>query len=132
MFAARVNMTGLIWGIPDEYRNSTQIFRIKDRLGREPDGSSIALYDTLWVVMEVRKEAPTDANQTQLARALVHNLDTYRGASSDLTPNAAGDRILASYDLLHVTGGPSGSEWKKIAQIRRGPSDLREEIVIYS
>lgn len=130
-FAARVNMTGSIWGIPDEYQNSSQIIRIKNRLGREPDGSSIALYDTLWVVMEVREETPADANQTQLTRALVHHLDTYHGASSDLTPNAAGDRILASYDLLQVTGGPSGSEWKKIAQIRRGPSDPREEIIIY-
>ena len=130
-FAARVNMTGSIWGIPDEYRNSSEVARIRERLGREPDGSSIALYDTLWVVMQVREETPADANRSQLARALVHHLDTYHGASSDLTPNAAGDRVLASYDLLQVTGGPSGSEWKMIAQIRRGPSDPREEIILY-
>jgi|WetSurMetagenome_2_1015567.scaffolds.fasta_scaffold83195_2 branched-chain amino acid transport system substrate-binding protein len=131
-FAARVNMTGSIWGIPDEYRNSTQVARIKERLGREPDGSSIALYDTLWVVMAVQEEVPAGSNRTPLARALVHHLDTYHGASSDLTPNAAGDRILASYDLLRVVDGSSGSEWKKIAQIRKGPSDPREEIIFYS
>ena len=131
-FAARVNMTGMIWGIPDEYRNSSEILRIKDRLGREPDGSSIALYDALWVVMEVQEETTADANQTRLARALVHHLDTYHGASADLTPNAAGDRILASYDLLQVTNGTSGSEWKMIAQIRKGPSDPKEEIIVYS
>lgn len=130
-FAARVNMTGSIWGIPVEYRNSSQVSRIKERLGREPDGSSIALYDTLWVVMEVLEETPAGANQTELARALVHHLETYHGASSDLTPNTAGDRILASYDLLQVAGGPSGSQWKKIAQIRRGPSDPQEEIILY-
>lgn len=130
-FAARVNMTGMIWGIPVEYQDSSEAMRIRERLGREPDGSSIALYDTLWVVMNVLEETPADANQTQLAGALVHHLNTYHGASSDLTTNAAGDRILASYDILQVAGGPSGSQWKKIAQIRKGPFDPREEIIAY-
>jgi branched-chain amino acid transport system substrate-binding protein len=131
LFAARVNMTGSIWGIPYEYQNSSERVRITERLGREPDGSAIALYDTLWVVMEVLEETPAEANQTELARALVRHLDTYNGASSDLTPNSAGDRILASYDFIEVVGGPSGSRWEKITQVRKGPFDSREEIITY-
>lgn len=130
-FAARANMTGSIWGVPFEYQNSSEVFRIKERLGREPDGSAIALYDTLWVVMEVLEETPADANQTELARALVRHLDTYHGASSDLTPNAAGDRILASYDFLRVVDGPSGSRWEKITQVRKGPFDSTAVIITY-
>jgi ABC-type branched-subunit amino acid transport system substrate-binding protein len=64
------------------------------------------------------------ANQSQLARAMVRHLETYNGISSDLELNAAGDRILDSYDIIRVVGGQSGFRWMKIAQIRKGPSDL--------
>ena len=130
-FAASVNMTGMIWGIPIADRNSSVVTRITDRLGRMPDGSAVALYDTLWVVMQVREQAPADGSQSQLARALVHTLDTYNGASGDLTVNAAGDRELASYDIVEVITGPSGSEWRNIAQIRKAPSGTGEEIILY-
>ncbi|MBP1929828.1 branched-chain amino acid transport system substrate-binding protein [Methanolinea mesophila] len=130
-FASSVNMTGMIWGIPILERDSDVVTRITARLGREPDGSAIALYDTLWVVMEVREETPGGADRDQLARSLVHHLDTYTGASGDLTVNTAGDRELASYNIVEVTRGVSGSEWKNIAQIMKGPSDIREQIVAY-
>ncbi len=130
-FAASVNMTGMIWGIPVEDLESSQVTRIKERLQREPDGSSIALYDTLWVVMGVMEETPVNASQAQRARALVRHLDTYSGVSSDMTVNEAGDRILASYDIIKVIAGPSGSEWKKVAQIRMRPYKTREEIIPY-
>jgi ABC-type branched-subunit amino acid transport system substrate-binding protein len=130
-FAASVNMTGMIWGIPIADRDSSVVTRITDRLGREPDGSAIALYDTLWVVVQVLGETPADADQAQLARALVHHLDTYNGASGVLTVNAAGDRELASYNIVEVVAGPSGSEWKNVAQIKKGPSDTREQIIPY-
>jgi ABC-type branched-chain amino acid transport systems, periplasmic component len=131
-FAASVNMTGMIWGIPVQDLERSQVTRIKERLHREPDGSSIALYDTLWVVMGVVEETPVNASQAQLARALVRHLDTYSGVSSDMTVNEAGDRILASYDIIKVITGPSGSEWKKIAQIRMWPYTSREEIIPYT
>jgi len=130
-FAASVNMTGMIWGIPVADRDSGVVARIMERLGREPDGSAIALYDTLWVAMQVMGETPVDADQAQLARALVHHLDTYNGASGDLTVNEAGDRELASYNLVEVVAGPSGSEWKNIDQISKWPSDTREQIITY-
>ena len=130
-FAASVNMTGMIWGIPIADRDSSVVAGITDRLGREPDGSAIALYDTLWVVMQVMGETPADAPRAQLARALVHTLDTYNGASGDLTANAAGDRELASYNIVEVIKGPSGSGWKNIAQISKGPSDTQEQIIPY-
>jgi branched-chain amino acid transport system substrate-binding protein len=130
-FAASVNMTGMIWGIPIADRDSSVVIRITDRLGREPDGSAIALYDTLWVVMQVIEETPANADQAQLVRALVHTLDTYNGASGDLSVNAAGDRELASYNLVEVVAGTSGAEWKNIAQISKGPSDTREQIIPY-
>ncbi len=130
-FAASVNMTGMMWCIPVENLESSQVARIKERLQREPDGSSIALYDTLWVVMGVMEETPVNASQAQLARALVRHLDTYSGVSSDMKVNDAGDRILASYDIITVIAGPSGSEWKKISQIRMWPYNTREEIIPY-
>jgi branched-chain amino acid transport system substrate-binding protein len=130
-FATSVNMTGMIWGIPIADRNSSVVTRIADRLGRMPDGSAVALYDTLWVVMQVKEETPADATQAQLARALVHTLDMYNGASGALTVNAAGDRELASYDIIEVITGPTGSEWRNIAQIRETPSGSGEEVIPY-
>ncbi len=130
-FAASVNMTGMIWGIPIADRDSSVVTRITDRLGREPDGSAIALYDTFWVVVQVLGETQADAEQARLVRALVHTLDTFNGASGDLTVNAAGDRELASYNIVEVIEGPSGSGWRNIAQIRKSPSGTGDEITPY-
>jgi hypothetical protein len=49
-----------------------------------------------------------------------------------MTVNDAGDRILASYEIIKVIAGPSGSEWKKVAQIRMWPYTNREEIIPYA
>ncbi len=127
LFATQINMTGTVWGLANIDPLSGPKARIKERLGSEPASGPIALYDALWVVMDVLNDVPPDVNQAEIETALVHHLNTYDGESGSLKTNSAGDRSLASYDLMEVTGSSLGSSWKKTAHVNIWP-DGREEI----
>ena len=128
-FAARVNLSGTIWGIAYGDTSSGPQIRIRERLGYQPDSGKIAFYDALWVVKDVIKDTPADAKQAQIETALVRHMSTYDGESKSLMPNAAGDRALASYDVMQVVSGEAGSVWKKVAHVITWP-DRGEEVAI--
>jgi len=127
-FAAHANLTGTVWGIAHDDPSSGPQTRMRERLGYPPSSGPIALYDALWVVKDVLKEIPADAGQARIEAALVQHLSTYDGESRSLMPNAAGDRLLSSYDVMQVTSGSAGSGWKKVAHVTVW-TDGREEIV---
>ncbi len=117
-FAAKVKFTGTIWGVPTENGEvSPVIARIRERLGREPDGQAVALYDALWTATDVKRDTGNSTNRTAISRAMVHHLNSTIGVSRDLAVNPAGDRAMASYDILQVVPGAEGAEWKKIGQV---------------
>ncbi|MDD1719616.1 MAG: ABC transporter substrate-binding protein [Methanoregulaceae archaeon] len=126
-FAAKTGFAGTAWGIPPVNADSPVIARIRDRLGRDPDGMAIALYDVLWVVASVNERMPAGAGPDRIEGTLMEHMKTYDGVSSSLALNAAGDRELASYDILRVGTGPDGSRWEKIANVVSRP-DGREEV----
>jgi branched-chain amino acid transport system substrate-binding protein len=128
-FAAQAKLTGTIWGIfGSNPENNPVSMAIQERLGREPDGEALSLYDALWVVMAAKTDTGTTADPSVIARALTHHLDTYTGASMDLAVNPAGDRAMASYDVFEVVPGTTGSEWKRIRQVTMWPDGRKDEI----
>jgi branched-chain amino acid transport system substrate-binding protein len=128
-FAARVNLTGTVWGIAHGNPLDGPQTRIRERLGFQPSSGPVALYDALWVVKDISEEIPAGAGQAQIEAALVRHMNTYDGESRSLKPNEAGDRSLASYDIMQVFSGSAGSGWQKIANVIIW-TDGREEITI--
>ncbi|MFA4860954.1 ABC transporter substrate-binding protein [Methanoregula sp.] len=126
-FAAQTNMTGTVWGIAYGDPSSGPQTRIKERLGYTPSAGPVTLYDALWVVKDVYDEIPADANQARTEAALVRRLSTYDGETKSLLPNAAGDRSLASYDVMLAVGNPDGTGWTRVSQIITW-ADGREDI----
>jgi branched-chain amino acid transport system substrate-binding protein len=128
-FAGETRLTGTIWGIYGRNpENNPVVMEIHDRLGREPDGEAVALYDTLWVVMAEKADTGNITDPAVTARALTQHLDTYTGASLDLGVNTAGDRAMASYDIFQVVPGSTGSTWKRIRQVTMWPDGREDDI----
>lgn len=117
-FADETNFTGIIWGVSGSRPGDAAVIdRITKRLGREPDGQAIALYDTLWVLADMHCDIRNATNQDQIARALNHYFNSSIGVSQEMALNDAGDRVLASYDITRAGPGTSGTKWYHIGEM---------------
>lgn len=129
-FAEKVRFTGTIWGVPRENGEVNPVVAtITERLGREPDGQAIALYDALWIATEVERDTGNRTNQSAISRAMVHHLNSSIGISQDLSVNPAGDRAMASYDILQVVPGPGGAGWSMVGQAILLPGQEKSGVV---
>lgn len=129
LFAAQTNLTGTVWGIAHGNPLDGPQTRIRERLGFQPSSGPVALYDALWVVKDMSEEIPAGVGRARIEAALVRHMNTYDGESGSLMPNEAGDRSLASYDIMQVVSGSGGSVWKSVANVIIW-ADGREEITI--
>lgn len=130
-FAAQTNMTGAVWGTylyGSSPARSPVNGKIQARLGREPEPPSVALYDTLWVIVRSQEDTKNSGDRSSITKALTRQMETYSGSTGSMLMNRAGDRILASYDLVQIRPGINGSQWKAFEQIHLWP-DNSEEIV---
>jgi branched-chain amino acid transport system substrate-binding protein len=113
-FASDVTLTGTLWAAP----LGMDYTAIQNGLGHEPDGATVALYDGLWITKDVLMDTQgSPMTRSGLAEALIRHTNTYSAGSGPMVLNAAGDRQLASYDIVRVVSGPTGSQWKKVNQI---------------
>lgn len=126
-FAAGVNFSGTTWGIPATGTGDAVTARIRDRLGRGPDGMAAAIYDTLWVTVSAKEGIPAGAGPAQAARVLSQHFDTWYGVSGILAVNDAGDREVSTYDIMRVATEGSGAQWVRSAQVVSWPGG-REEV----
>ncbi len=116
LFAAQTSFTGPAFWQQDLVAAHEATFRkIRDRLGRQPDGYSLASYDALWiVVMTETQTASTDVSELKVALTEVATM--VNGPFCDeISPDAAGDRSTAHYCFWSVEGGDA-YRWVPVAQ----------------
>ncbi|MCK9278179.1 MAG: ABC transporter substrate-binding protein [Methanoculleus sp.] len=116
-FAARTNFTAPAIGNAELDPRSEVVYqKIRDRLGREPDGYSMASYDALWVVTLVGLQTDSP-NIAALKAALMETAMWYSCALSEAAePDPAGDRSTAHYCFLSVEVDGDGYRWVPVAQ----------------
>lgn len=115
-FAARTSFTGPAFWQQELVAAQESTFRkIRDRLGRQPDGYSLASYDVLWIVtMTGTQTASTEASELKVALTEVAAMVS--GPFCDeVSLNAAGDRSTAHYCFWSVEGGDA-YQWVPVAQ----------------
>ena len=84
---------------------------VKQKLGRDPDSYSYAMYDAVWALalslLAVNKYDPM-----LVKKALPEVISRMVGASGVFQLNAAGDRAFADYELWVVWPTDGGYTWK--------------------
>lgn len=115
-FAARTSFTGpAFWQQDLVAAHEATVRKIQDRLGRQPDGYSLASYDVLWIVTTVCTQTAS-ADASELKVALTEVAARVSGSFCDeVSLNAAGDRSTAHYCFWSVEGGDA-YQWVPVAQ----------------
>ncbi len=115
-FAAQTNFTGPAFWQQELVAAQESTFRkIQNRLGRQPDGYSLASYDVLWIVTTVCTQTAS-ADASELKVALTEVAAMVSGPFCDeVSLNAAGDRSTAHYCFWSVEGGDA-YRWVPVAQ----------------
>jgi branched-chain amino acid transport system substrate-binding protein len=126
-FAAAAQFTGPSIGVQRNAELGPVYQKIKSRLGREPEGAAVQLYDIVQVAALVSAETPS-ADISQMKKAFVTRADTFRGVSGDCLLNPAGDRAVAIYDFYRYTGTGNMSGWMPLSRYSIWPTT---EIVAY-
>jgi branched-chain amino acid transport system substrate-binding protein len=116
-FAEQTKFTAPMFG--DTHLNPGQEatnLKIEDKLGRQPIGSSLVTYDTLWIVAMVGTQ--TDSKDvSELKTALVKMAETVNAPFFGLVElDAAGDRSTAYYSFLSVKTDGNAYQWVAVAQ----------------
>ncbi|MFA5397698.1 MAG: ABC transporter substrate-binding protein [Methanogenium sp.] len=116
-FAEQTKFTAPMFG--DTHLNPGQEatnLKIEDKLGRQPIGSSLVSYDTLWIVAMVCTQ--TDSKDvSELKTALVKMAKTVNAPFFGLVElDAAGDRSTAHYSFLSVKKDGTAYQWVAVAQ----------------
>ncbi|HOI13392.1 MAG TPA: ABC transporter substrate-binding protein [Methanoculleus sp.] len=116
-FAVQTNFTGpAFWQESNGAAHETTFQKIQDRLGRQPDGYSLASYDTLWLVaLAETQTASTKASEQKIALTKIANM--VEGPFCDVVGlNAAGDRSTAHYCFWSVEADGDAYRWVPVAQ----------------
>lgn len=87
---------------------------IRDKLGRDPDGFTLAAYDALWVTTVAYLLAEETDECQVLKAALVAVASRYYGATGWTVLNQAGDRKFSGYDLWSVRESGGRFEWQRV------------------
>ena len=89
--------------------------RIKERSGVYPDAYALAAYDAAWVIARTYISGAGSTNDLALLKQkFVEAAAAYSGATGSTALNAAGDRLLGTYDFWEITSGPAGFLWRRV------------------
>ena len=116
-FAAQTKFTGPEFG---QYRhaaaNAATIQKIRDALGRQPNGYGLTSYDALWTVAMTRTQTDT----IEIAKLKIALEGTAKESGGPLFGsvelNGAGDRLTAHYTFWSVGAGGETYRWVPVAQ----------------
>ena len=116
-FAAQTRFTGPEFGQQDRAASgAATIQKIREILGRQPDGYSLASYDALWTVAMTRMQTDT----TEISKLKIALEGTTGGAGGPLFGsvelNGAGDRLTAHYTFWSVEADGEACRWVPNAQ----------------
>lgn len=116
-FAAQTTYTGPTFGDTSiTPKDNATYQKIRDRLGRQPDGYSLASYDTLWFAAITEMQAP-DMDNREMKNAVTGTASVFRGRfTGPLDLDAAGDRSSAHYGFWSVKGDGNTYRWAPVAQ----------------
>jgi len=116
-FAAQTNFTGPeFWQQDLVQSHDATVRKIRDALGRQPDGYSLASYDALWTVAMTRTQTDT-TDVSKLKIALEGTAEESGGPLfGSVELNDAGDRLTAHYTFWSVDADGEGCQWVPVAQ----------------
>jgi len=116
-FAAQTNFTGpTFWQQNLAAAHEATFQKIQNRLGRQPDGYSLASYDALWLLTLTGTQTGS-AETPKLKIALTKVSDTFAGPFCNVVGlNAAGDRSTVHYCFWSIKADGDGYRWVPDAQ----------------
>jgi branched-chain amino acid transport system substrate-binding protein len=117
-FAAQANFTGPTFGNTIIGLKETATYgKIRDRLGRQPNGYSLASYDALWVATITSTQATGTMDKQELKNAVAGIAAVFTGPfTGPLDLDAAGDRSSAHYGFWSVKDDGNTYRWAPVAQ----------------
>jgi branched-chain amino acid transport system substrate-binding protein len=116
-FAAQTNFTApTFWTTRASASWTDTLQTIQGRLGRQPDGSGLASYDTLWIV--ALTETQTDSKDpSELKTALTGITSMFSGKLCSMVDlDEAGDRSAAHYGFWSVKADGDAYGWVQVAR----------------
>ena len=124
-FAAETKFTGPEFGRYERApANASTVQKIRDALGRQPDGYSLASYDTLWIVAMTQIQTET-TDVSKLKIALEGTAKESGGPLfGSVELNGAGDRLTAHYLFWSVSARHETYTWTPVAQYDIWAADL--------
>jgi len=130
-FAVQTNYTGPTFGETALEPRSEAIYQtIQDRIGRQPDGYSMASYDALWVLALIGLQTDsTDINA--LKAAYMETATSYsRALAGPVQPDAAGDPSTAHYCFWSVEADGDAYRWVPVAQYDTWAAGMAPEFIV--
>jgi branched-chain amino acid transport system substrate-binding protein len=120
-FAAMTGFSAPVYGVEKEtpaIENITR--RIVATTGSEPDGYSLAAYDTVSIAVRALLMSP-DISQNQLKKAVEFTADYYYGITGYTKLVASGDRAYAIYPFWAVKARNGTYAWERVAVYKCDP-----------
>jgi len=116
-FAAETKFTSpALWNQEDVASNTATIQKMREALGRHPDGYGLATYDALWIVAMARTEAGT-ADVAMLKTAVGRTAEESGGPLfGPAHLNSAGDLSSAHYTFWTVSADGAAYRWVPVVQ----------------
>jgi len=124
-FAAQTKFTGPEFG-RYEYAvaNTSTVQKIRDALGRQPNGYSLVTYDALWIVAMTQIQTET-TDISKLKIALEGTAKEFSGPLFGSVPlTLAGDLLTAHYLFWSVSARHETYTWTPVAQYDIWAADL--------
>ncbi|BBL67445.1 branched-chain amino acid ABC transporter substrate-binding protein [Methanoculleus chikugoensis] len=105
-----------LWNQEGVASNTATIQKMRELLGRHPDGYGLATYDALWIVAMARTEADT-ADVAMLKTALERTAEESGGPLfGPAHLNGAGDLSSAHYTFWTVSADGAACRWVPVVQ----------------
>ncbi len=116
-FAAETKFTSpALWNQEGVASNTATIQKMRETLGRHPDGYGLATYDALWIVAMARTEAGT-ADVAMLKAAVGRTAEESGGPLfGPAHLNSAGDLSSAHYTFWTVSADGDACRWVPVVQ----------------
>lgn len=119
-FAAQTSFTAPTVGLDESAKSIWQplMTEIATKYGFTPDAYALSVYDAAWIAALAAMEAGND--DTLLETAFARNAQRYFGATGTTALDAAGDRLIGSFDFWTIKDTSGTKDWVRTAQFSGG------------
>jgi branched-chain amino acid transport system substrate-binding protein len=119
-FASKTSLTAPNVGLDDSAKHIWQPLsaEIAAKTGFSPDAYALSVYDAAWVAALAAIEAGNE--DALLQQAFTRAVQRYFGATGTTALDAAGDRLIGSFDFWTIVERDGKAEWIRTAQYGGG------------